>query len=381
LSTRPNIDCKVILVGVPVVTLIFWYGIQMKTIRVGNQLSQDCVSEACTVLRGGGLVIFPTETMYAAGVDATLPHAVDKLLSFKNRPVGKAISLLVSDVAMAASMVDLSPEMKKQYAQLLPGPYTLISPSLHVCDQRLESEQQTLGIRISTHPFCNQLLTQYGSPVTATSANASGKARPYAITTMLSGLNSKQLDTIDLVIDMGELPHREPSTVIDLSTPSPTLIRLGSGEHAPTQDYIVRSVDQTKDCAKRIWFSIAHMMQHRPLLIFLEGPMGVGKTHLAQGLAKAMGVHEPVTSPTYVYTKEYSGIHRGRTFILQHSDFWRLGFTEFDASLLGNPMPNTVHIIEWGSKVWETLPREQFAVVLITLSETSGGRKIVVRLP
>ena len=100
-----------------------------------------------------GLAMFPSDTTYACVVDATLPAAVEKLISFKSRPTGKAISVFVPSIKAAQKYVTMSDEQKETLTALLPGPYTMILPSLHILSKSLEAENGTLGLRIPEYPL------------------------------------------------------------------------------------------------------------------------------------------------------------------------------------------------------------------------------------
>jgi len=177
------------------------------------------LEESARVLRDGGLVIFPTETAYGAGVAAENPDAVSKLLEYKRRPEGKAISVAVADTAMAERYVEVNSEAKTVYKRFLPGPVTVISQSRHLADQRLESEQGTLGIRIPDFPFTLKLIELLGEGISATSANSAGKPTPYTTDAALEHLSQKQRNLVDYIIDFGELPKRPTSRSVTLNHP------------------------------------------------------------------------------------------------------------------------------------------------------------------
>src|SRR5690606_513305 len=104
---------------------------------------KNLIETVCQVLNNGGLIIYPTETAYGVGVDATNPQAVSKLLEYKKRPEGKAISIAVDSENMAANYVDINIQAKNFYRTFLPGPVTIISNSTGKVDKRLESEKNT----------------------------------------------------------------------------------------------------------------------------------------------------------------------------------------------------------------------------------------------
>jgi len=125
----------------------------MWTIGLDNVSLDEAVSSACEILANGGLVVYPTETVYGIAADAGNAEAVSRLLAFKNRPAGKAISLLVSDETAAEQVVSLNETARQLYRKFLPGPLSVVSVSRHLVDSRLESELGSLAIRISSYPF------------------------------------------------------------------------------------------------------------------------------------------------------------------------------------------------------------------------------------
>jgi L-threonylcarbamoyladenylate synthase len=322
----------------------------MEHIHLTSENQAAALERAIAVLKDGGIVVYPTETMYGVGVDAKNPKAVKKLLQFKNRPAGKPISVMVPTLSAAESIVELNDTAYGLYKTFLPGPVTVISQSKKMVDPALESELGTLGIRISSHPFALELATSYGSPITATSANASGKARPYSIQRMLSGLSERQVGRIDLIVDAGELPHNEPSTVIDTTQEIQEVVRAGAHFEQLMPPFVSKSEEETKDFAFGLLPGFLHALKEKPVIFALQGEMGAGKTRFAQGVAKALQVKEHVASPTYTIMKEYVGMADGEPVTLIHMDCWRL--TEVSPEEFGIEeylKPRIVMVIEWAS--------------------------------
>jgi L-threonylcarbamoyladenylate synthase len=330
------------------------------------------IEEAVRVLRAGGLVAYPTETVYGVAADAADPEAVSRLLAFKNRPAGKAVSLLVSGREMAGRYVTLTDEAERLYAAFLPGPLTVVSKSLGTADSRLESELGTLGIRISSNPVAQTLSEAFGSALTATSANASGAARPYSIDTALSGLSERQAGLLDLALDAGQLPRNEPSSVVDTTQEVQTVVRAGGAFLDIAPPFHSHSEDDTRRYARDLVKSLLHVLPERPLVLALEGDLGAGKTQFAKGVAEALNVLQPVTSPTYALVKEYEGDHR-----LVHADLWRLTEARPEDLMLEEYLrPGTLLAIEWASPVLPYLGGLGYRVLLEPVSETERTIKL-----
>lgn len=306
-----------------------------------NNFNQ-AVKKALHVLKNDGLVIYPTETVYGLGADARNPLAIRKLIQYKNRPVGKAISIMVDQFDRAKMYVQTAKAAEKIAQSFLPGPVTIVCQSLGQTDPRLESELKTLGIRVSSHPFANQLAHLFGGPITATSANAAGKAQPYNIDHLLGHLSSKQISLIDLIIDAGDLPKRDPSTVIDTTQTAQEILRVGSNFNDLTQPFISNSETQTIQFAQQFMTSIQHLLSNGPVIVAIEGDLGAGKTHFTKGIAQALQIKKVITSPSFNLIKEYQG-----TAKLVHLDCWRLKDINPEEFLSEYLQKDTVLVIEW----------------------------------
>lgn len=317
----------------------------------------QALSSAIKVLHQGGLVICPTETVYGALVDATNPQAVGKLLSYKRRPAGKAISIACASEKQAQIYVKLNRQAKQIYRTMLPGPVTIISVSQKKVVSSLESERGTLGVRLSSHPFLQQLLKKFPHPVTATSANSSGKKTPYCFNDLVTHLSGKQQQLIDLFIDAGRLPPNQPSLVIDTTTPTPTLLRqrpdLQEKIASLLQQYHSHNEKQTQQLAAQLLHEQWPVIQKSGLIMALDGDLGAGKTTFTKGLAKALGISSTVTSPSYTYLKEYPFNYQKVTGELIHVDAWAIDRPQTLTALNLNTyqQPGKLLVIEWFAQI------------------------------
>jgi L-threonylcarbamoyladenylate synthase len=337
--------------------------------------STEKVIEATTaVLAAGGLVIFPTETVYGAGVDATNQAAVDKLLAYKSRREGKPLSVAVTSQAMAEQYVELNEQAKTLYKQFLPGPVTVVSKGRGKLAQGVESEFGTVGVRIPAYPLLLELLNHYQKPITATSANGSGKKRPYSIQDIFDELSEKQKGLIDLVLDAGVLPKNEPSTVIDTSHSAPVVMRAGaiSGGFDAATRLSSASEQETKTIAGKLLLKRWNDVTRSGLIIGLDGELGTGKTVFTKGLAEFLKIDSPITSPTYSYLNEYSYQRHEVNGTLYHLDLWKIESAEelSRLELINLATPNNVIIIEWWSQVSQWLTDLPTPVVNVLLTDT-----------
>jgi len=331
----------------------------MKTINITKTLEMETIKTAVEVLKAGGLVIFPTETVYGAGVDATNQEAVKKLLAYKTRREGKPLSIAVPDQELALKYVEINEQAKKLYQRFLPGPVTIISKGLGKVASGVESEFGTLGVRIPDHGLLLKILKEFGRPITATSANASGKRRPYSIKNILDNISNKQQSLINLVLDAGELPKNKPSTVIDTTLSTPTTLRVGKVKTTEGESLISRSEEETKKIAGILMLKHWDEIKEKGLVIGLDGALGAGKTIFTKGIAEFLQISETITSPTYSYIEEYVYERHGVKGKLCHIDLWKIESEKELERLEIEKLirPNNIVVIEWWNQAEEFLQK------------------------
>ena len=195
----------------------------MKTLGLSDKNSVEIAVE---VLRAGGVVLYPTDTLYALGVDALSDEAVAKVFAIKGRGERKFISAVFSDMAMVERYAEVNDAAKRLAEKFLPGPLTLVLKKKAGIETGIARDMGTIGIRIPNHPFCLALAKEFGKPITATSANISGEETKNSVDEIVKQLGSAA-EHIDLAIDAGELPPSLPSTVLDLSGAEPKILREG----------------------------------------------------------------------------------------------------------------------------------------------------------
>ena len=147
------------------------------------------IQKALEVLRNGGVILYPTDTVWGIGCDATNPEAVAKIYAIKNREDSKSLVLLASDMDMICRYVKEVPEMAVQLVEVNDKPMTIIYPgavagekdsrqSNHCLAYNTVAEDGSVGIRVPMMDFCQQLVSRFGRPIVSTSANISGEATP-----------------------------------------------------------------------------------------------------------------------------------------------------------------------------------------------------------
>jgi len=183
------------------------------------------VQESARILRGGGIVSFPTETVYALGGDAYNQEVVAKIYRIKRRDRTKPFSVFLKDAGEVRKVVDfISEDARKLMEKFLPGPLTLVFKSSSPKLPFVLGGGNKLGIRVSPNSLVARILDEVRVPITATSANISGKKSCIAANRVFYFFNGR----IELILDGGRTKIFLPSTVLDVSGEEVSLIRLGT---------------------------------------------------------------------------------------------------------------------------------------------------------
>jgi len=193
----------------------------METLRLAAS-DPDSISRALDVLRAGGLVAFPTDTVYGVGALAFDGAAIEAIYAAKDRPVEKAIPILIAGVDELGKVAERVPHMAQVLAaRFWPGPLTLVIPKLPTLPEAV-SATSTVAVRVPDHPIARALLRQAG-PMAVTSANLSGEDNPITAGDVLRQLGGH----IPLILDGGSAPGGTPSTVVDCLGIHPSILREG----------------------------------------------------------------------------------------------------------------------------------------------------------
>lgn len=191
--------------------------------NVSSTVDQALIEQAVEVLRRGGLVAYPTDTVYGLAALPKDDDAVRRLFAAKRRPVDKAMPLLLAstaDVGLVAS--EVSPIARRLMEALWPGALTIVL--LKAQSFRSLAAGGTVAVRAPDHPVPRELCRQLGAPITGTSANVSGGAEPLTADDARAQLG----DAVDLVIDGGRCAGGRPSTVVDCTVEPPRIMREGA---------------------------------------------------------------------------------------------------------------------------------------------------------
>jgi len=184
----------------------------------------DDLERALFALERGGTIVYPTETVYGLGADATSENALQRLAALKERERGKPIAVLVSSREMLEQIVAAVPVAAARLIdEFWPGPLTLAFPAKGGVSAVLTGGSGTVAARISSHPIAQALVERLGKPLTSPSANPAGAPPPLEIETARAYFGA----AVDTYLDGGALPGGSASTVVDCSTESPRLVREG----------------------------------------------------------------------------------------------------------------------------------------------------------
>jgi len=185
---------------------------------------RDEVKKAVEVLRAGGLVAFPTETVYGLGADASNELAVRRIFAAKGRPSTHPLIVHVAGLDAARAWARVLPPAAEALARAFwPGPLTLILRRSEKAADAVTGGQETVGLRVPNHPLALELLTAFGGGIAAPSANRFGQVSP----TTAQHVEAELGDEVDLVLDGGPCAVGVESTIVDLSGAAPRLLRPG----------------------------------------------------------------------------------------------------------------------------------------------------------
>ena len=179
------------------------------------------IEQAGKLIMSGEVIVYPTETSYGIGVDATNPAAVEKIFALKERPHGKAIPVIVSDINMCREHANVNAVAEELARAFMPGPLTLIVDKKPSLPDSLS--EHGVAFRIPSNHFARAIASESGRPITSTSANLTGKPPIYKESELLEAFNGK----VSLILTSGDLMETMPSTIIDTRCYPPKLLREG----------------------------------------------------------------------------------------------------------------------------------------------------------
>lgn len=183
------------------------------------------VSQVVDCLKGGGVIVYPTDTTYGLGCDIFNTKGIKRIYQIKQRDVRKPFSFICSDLAEVSNYAQVSNFAFKVMKRHLPGKYTFVLDATRVVPNALITKQKTVGIRIPDNPIVHAIVRELGHPLVTTSANLSGEETPQDP----QDINDEMGRMVDMVVDGGIL-MADGSSVISLLGDYPEILRQGSGD-------------------------------------------------------------------------------------------------------------------------------------------------------
>lgn len=352
----------------------------MQLMQITSIDNPKAIKYACEILAKGELVIYPTETCYGIAADTTNHDAVAKLLAYKGDRI-RQVAIAVANRPMAEKYVSLNKIADNLYTHFLPGPITVISQSLSLVDPRLESLTGTLGVRIPNYPFALKLIQQFGKPITATSGNTSGKKEPYSLSDWQKYTTANKQHMVSLFLDAGKLADRPTSTVVDTTLNDPQILRQGElviSDLSPV--FTSHASTETQNFACELITKYLSLSRRFPLILALQGDLGVGKTQFVKGIATTLKIDTNIPSPTYTLMKEYSYALPKYEGVLYHIDTWRLNDpTELESTLHLSTLlkPGNIVAVEWAGKAQGLLKsyESKIPILVINIKEINANTR------
>jgi len=172
------------------------------------------IQQALELLRKGGIILYPTDTIWGLGCDATNSEAVKKIYALKKRSDSKSMLVLVDFAARVERYVEKVPDVAWDLVELATSPLTVIYPGAKNLANELVAEDGSIGIRVASDEFCQKLITRFGKPIVSTSANISGSSSP----AFFDEISDEIKDAVDYIVNYRQddrIP-RKPSGIIKL---------------------------------------------------------------------------------------------------------------------------------------------------------------------
>ncbi|MCX2493389.1 L-threonylcarbamoyladenylate synthase [Pedobacter sp. PF22-3] len=176
---------------------------------------KDEINKALEVLKSGGVILYPTDTIWGIGCDATNPEAVDKVLKIKNRPAEKSLIVLLDVDSKLQSYVTEIPEVAYDLIEYAENPLTIVFSDAKNLAPNVINADGSIGIRIVKHDFCTPLIQRFRKPIVSTSANLSGQPSPK----FFDDIDHEIIHAVDYVVDFDQenRTNKKPSTIMKLS--------------------------------------------------------------------------------------------------------------------------------------------------------------------
>lgn len=205
-------------------------------LKPGDKVSEeDVILRAVNLLKGGGIIAYPTETFYGLGVDAANELAVEKIFTVKGRDFKNPVALIIHRHYNISSILrDIPPAAEKLMQAFWPGALTILFNASDKLSPLLTAATGKIGLRVSSHPVAEKISAALNQPLTATSANLSGSPECSDASDVMEQIGGN----IDAVLDFGKTPGGKPSTLIDVTANPPVILREGAVDRKTIEKHI-----------------------------------------------------------------------------------------------------------------------------------------------
>ena len=229
------------------------------------------VSRAVNALRAGGLVAIPTETVYGLAGDVSQTSAIERIFTTKNRPAGHPLIIHVANLEIAETWADLTSPAAQQLASTCwPGPLTLLAPRRENVPDGVTGGRPLVGVRVPAHPLTRMLLTEHGGAIAAPSANRFGKISPTTAQHVVDDIGDYLDPNRDLILDGGPCGVGVESTIVDVTTTPPQLLRPGG---IPAEDIIslIGQIDGASGPSRAAGMMVSHYAPRTQMVLLEQG--------------------------------------------------------------------------------------------------------------
>jgi L-threonylcarbamoyladenylate synthase len=207
----------------------------MKKSTILLKFSHRILHRSSQIFKMGGLVIFPTDTVYGIGALMKNKKAINQIYRLRHRPKNKALLILIASKKDLNKYVHLNLRAKKIINKLWPGPLTIILSKKKTVPNFITARQSTVAIRLPENKFLRILIKKLGQPIVAPSANLSGKKSPLYAQETFKDFWGK----VDLILDGGRTKYQKESTLLDLTKNPPVILRAGAMAKNKIEKYLL----------------------------------------------------------------------------------------------------------------------------------------------
>ena len=196
----------------------------MKILKINpNRPEKELIRLAVNIIKNNGLVVYPTDTLYGIACNALSKKAITKVYKAKGRNFKKPLSIAFHSLIQAKKYVKFNSVTLKLANKFLPGPLTIVLPMKHKFPKELTFGSKEVGMRIPDNKVALELIKEFGYPITATSANISGRENPVIAEDAIKQIGKK----VDLILDSGKCKLKKPSTVVEVQNNKVRVLRRG----------------------------------------------------------------------------------------------------------------------------------------------------------